>query len=176
MAGPFICEECGCTFERPGPGMPPKACPACRPKRASRRTAEWQKANPERTAEHRKGTWQKYYAKHREDLIAGSVEWARNHPEKKRAYDSAHYARTRGSVGAELFTLNEIFERDEAICHLCDGVVERSDAAMDHIIPASHGGPHTRANVKLAHFSCNSSRKTMPVDEWRAKNGHAVAA
>lgn len=176
MAGPFTCEECGRSFERPGPGQPPKSCLDCRGKRASRRCAEWQKANPERNAINQAKTWAKYYAKHREDLIAKSVRYAQEHPDWKRARDSARYALTRGSVGAELFTLDEIFERDEAVCHLCHLVVDRSEAAMDHVIPASDGGPHTRANVKLAHFSCNSSRKTMPVAEWQAKHGYAVAA
>lgn len=169
MAGPFTCEECGCVFERPGPGMPPKACPDCRPKRASRRSAEWQKANPERTAQNRAKTWKKYYAAHSEELIAKQLERQRANPELKAAYDSAYYARTRGSVDAENFTLDEIYRRDGGECHLCEEPVSRDQATMDHVIPASLGGPHTRANVRLAHRSCNSSRKTMPVEEWRAR-------
>ncbi len=29
---------------------------------------------------------------------------------------------------------------------------------MDHIIPVSKGGAHTRQNLRLAHFLCNSKR------------------
>ena len=140
---------------------------------ASKRTAEWQKANPEKTKRNRAKTWAQYYANHRTELIAKATERARG-SEAKRARDSARYARTRGASNAELFTLDEIYERDEAICHLCDDWVDRADASMDHVIPVSLGGSHARANVKLAHIPCNSSRKQMPVDEWRASRGIAA--
>lgn len=165
------CLYCGDSFlYRYKPGRPPTTCSdEHRRALACRRTALWQKANPEQTKRNRAATWAKYYAKHREHLIAQNVEYARAHPEWKSARDSARYAMSRGAPSAERFTLDEIFDRDNAICHLCDLIVERKHATIDHIVPVVHSGPHTRANVALAHRSCNSSRKTMPVEEYRAR-------
>lgn len=65
----------------------------------------------------------------------------------------------------ESFTLREIAERDGWRCHLCNRKVPdrpfRSrplDATIDHLVPVSAGGDHTRANVALAHFACNWKR------------------
>lgn len=65
----------------------------------------------------------------------------------------------KGTPDAERFTLDEIYVRDEATCHLCREHCSRIDATVDHLIPLIKGGPHTRANVKLAHRSCNSRKK-----------------
>lgn len=56
---------------------------------------------------------------------------------------------------SELISMHEIFERDKQVCYLCGKQVERKDASQDHVIPISKGGPHTRANIKLAHLKCN---------------------
>lgn len=67
----------------------------------------------------------------------------------------------------EDFTLREIAERDGWKCHLCGDHVEDveydyrpSDPTLDHLIPVSEGGTHTRDNVRLAHMICNSTRCT----------------
>lgn len=166
-SGPFVCVVCGVEFSRErSAGRPPKTCgDVCAGKWAVKKTVRWQKANPEKLQAHKRKTWAKYYEANREELIARSVEWQRSNPEKKRAYDLKRYALTRGAEGAELFTLDEIFERDGGVCHLCRKTVARSDASVDHLIPVSLGGPHTRANVGLAHRSCNSSKKAAPRGE-----------
>lgn len=164
--GQFTCTICDSPFERPGPGYPPKACSdECRRQLAVQRTTAWQKANPQRTAEHRRKTWAKYYAANREAMIARVVEYNRANPEPKRARDAARYALTRGAPEAERFTLDEIYERDGGRCHLCRKPVGRPAATMDHLVPVALGGSHTRANVALAHRSCNSSKKTAPRGE-----------
>ncbi len=162
------CVVCGAGFskERTG-GRPPKTCSAeCHSRHKVRIATEWQKANPERTAEHRKKTWAHYYANNRDREIARSMAYARGPGrDKKRAADMARYARTRGSVTAERFTLDEIYERDGGRCHLCNCKVARRDATVDHLVPVALGGEHTRANVALAHRSCNSSKKTSARNE-----------
>jgi 5-methylcytosine-specific restriction endonuclease McrA len=39
---------------------------------------------------------------------------------------------------------------------------------MDHLIPLSQNGPHTRANVALAHRSCNSRKGVCAIGEQLA--------
>lgn len=74
-----------------------------------------------------------------------------------------HLART--GVGGECFTLRDIAERDGWRCHLCGGSVpdrewgaRPNDPTIDHLVPVSDGGEHTRVNVALAHYRCNYTR------------------
>lgn len=57
----------------------------------------------------------------------------------------------------------KVYERDLWKCALCGETVEKEKTAphprspsLDHIVPLSMLGPHTYANVQLAHFLCNS--------------------
>jgi 5-methylcytosine-specific restriction endonuclease McrA len=56
-------------------------------------------------------------------------------------------------------------DRDGWVCWLCGGAVDRRAGpteplapSVDHVIPTSLDGPHTAANVRLAHFACNTRR------------------
>jgi hypothetical protein len=58
-----------------------------------------------------------------------------------------------------------ICERDRWRCHVCGKRVSIDHEAphplaptRDHIIPLARGGTHEPANVKLAHYGCNSAR------------------
>lgn len=171
--GLFVCDVCGVQFQRLGGGRPPKTCGViCAAENARREQRVWYseaKTRAELPAclerEYKLTSFRRYYETHRSEQIARSLTFARNHPEWKRAKDSAYYALTRGAAEAERFTLNEIFARDGGVCHLCRKSVDRVDATVDHLVPVALGGPHTRANVALAHRSCNSSKKTSPRGE-----------
>lgn len=72
-------------------------------------------------------------------------------------------------VESEVFTREEIFDRDEWICQLCRLPVlpevrspAPGTASLDHIVPVARGGPHTRANVQLAHLQCNAMKNVGP--------------
>jgi len=74
-------------------------------------------------------------------------------------------ARLRGS-SSERFDAAEIFSRDGWVCGIChkqvDPALRAPDpmaASLDHVVPISRGGAHTRANTQCAHWICNS-RKT----------------
>lgn len=85
---------------------------------------------------------------------------------QEKASRSRNKALRRGAQrNGEVFTLREIAERDGWKCHLCGDHVEDveydyrpSDPTLDHLIPVSEGGTHTRDNVRLAHMICNSRR------------------
>lgn len=59
------------------------------------------------------------------------------------------------TISQELINL---FQRDEAICWLCCGIVTHETASRDHVIPRSLGGPNRMSNYKLAHKECNVLR------------------
>ena len=74
----------------------------------------------------------------------------------------------------EMFDASEIFERDGFRCQICNralkvGAVVPDPMAptIDHILPVSKGGQHTRANVRAAHFICNSLRSNVGTAQLR---------
>lgn len=80
------------------------------------------------------------------------------------AFKKLRRARLRG-VAYEFFRPAEIYERDGWHCWLCGRVVPRElraphplSATLDHVVPIARRGPHTRANVRLAHRICNTRR------------------
>jgi 5-methylcytosine-specific restriction endonuclease McrA len=65
-------------------------------------------------------------------------------------------------AGAEAFARTEIYERDGWRCGICGKKISRGlkwphpgSASLDHIIPLSAGGAHSRQNAQSAHLSCN---------------------
>lgn len=90
-------------------------------------------------------------------------------PRRKRYAESmaANDARRRGAVAvaAEVFSRAEIAERDGWVCQLCQVSVDPAlewphpmSQSLDHKIPLSKGGAHSRANCQLAHLTCNLSK------------------
>jgi 5-methylcytosine-specific restriction endonuclease McrA len=62
----------------------------------------------------------------------------------------------------EKFNDTEIFERDGWLCQLCGLPINREarkphpmSVSLDHIVPISLGGAHSRANTQCAHYGCN---------------------
>lgn len=66
----------------------------------------------------------------------------------------------------ERFDPLEVFERDGWRCHLCGrktikklrGKYAKLSPELDHIIPVSRGGPHTRANTACSCHECNNRK------------------
>lgn len=65
-------------------------------------------------------------------------------------------------VASEPYTVAEIAERDRFGCQLCGDPVDMTlraphpfSPSIDHVMPLAAGGDDTRANVQLAHRTCN---------------------
>jgi 5-methylcytosine-specific restriction endonuclease McrA len=59
----------------------------------------------------------------------------------------------------------EVFARDGWVCQVCDAAVDPVrrypdplSASLDHVLPLSRGGDHSRDNSRLAHLICNVKR------------------
>jgi 5-methylcytosine-specific restriction endonuclease McrA len=94
-------------------------------------------------------------------------EQRRQRRAKERAHGNRKKGRARRDAIVERFATREIAERDRWLCHLCGKKVPDRpytahdlDPTLDHLIPVSEGGDHTRANVALAHNRCNWERQT----------------
>jgi len=66
----------------------------------------------------------------------------------------------------------EIYERDKWTCHICRKKVNRNKTVphpkapvLDHVIPLARGGHHERANLRTAHFLCNSLKGAQSMGE-----------
>lgn len=78
----------------------------------------------------------------------------------RRALDKKAKRRARdlGATEVENISRDEIMQRDNQTCHLCLRWVSVHDASLDHVVPLSKGGQHTKDNVRLAHRVCNSRK------------------
>lgn len=93
--------------------------------------------------------------------------------DRQRQQNSVRRAR-RKAVEIEKFSAVEIFNRDSWRCGLCGKKVDRRlrhphrlSACLDHIVPLSKGGAHTRQNTQCAHLSCNSRKNAGPGGQLR---------
>lgn len=97
----------------------------------------------------------------RRQAVAATRRWQIANPDKVR--DVARRRRAlEFAATVEVFASAEVFERDGWVCQLCGAPVDPSlrapsplSASLDHIVPLSRGGAHSRANTQLAHLLCN---------------------
>lgn len=63
---------------------------------------------------------------------------------------------------SEAFDSREVFDRDGWLCGICQEPVDPDErfpspmsVSLDHVVPLSKGGHHTRANTRCTHLGCN---------------------
>jgi 5-methylcytosine-specific restriction endonuclease McrA len=73
-----------------------------------------------------------------------------------------HERRAREEAKIERFDPLEVYKRDGWLCGICGAEVDPAvlhpdpmSASLDHVVPLSKGGDHTRENSVLAHLICN---------------------
>jgi len=59
----------------------------------------------------------------------------------------------------------EIFERDKWICQYCGEKVTQENATLDHFIPQSKGGKHTKENLRTCCLICNGIKSGKTYEE-----------
>lgn len=87
---------------------------------------------------------------------------------KRRDHSNDVSARRRArklNTTVEHFTRAEIIARDDSTCYLCGKRCAPDEIHLDHVIPLSKGGPHTRDNLRVACAPCNIRKAdTLPSD------------
>jgi 5-methylcytosine-specific restriction endonuclease McrA len=148
----FTCPGCSAEFETSSrKGRSERHCPDCATAQKKVLNARlYAELSPEKLAE----------------LRANGAQWSREHPESARASQRRRRA-LRLQATVEEFTDQEIFDRDGWVCGICHDPVDPAlrwphlfSASLDHIVPLSKGGPHSRANAQLAHLTCNIRKGT----------------
>lgn len=144
-------------------------CRECRRKMS----LEWKRRNDERIREYRRAN--------RKKLRAGVRRWEEANRERyleiKRNLNSQEkykiYCRLRQNIRHRAVRAGD-FTREDFInlvqqqdaCHYCGMVFsEQVPPTIDHVIPLSRGGEHTKANIVLACQSCNSRKRDKLLDD-----------
>lgn len=98
---------------------------------------------------------------------------------KPRKPGDGHRGRARRhGVAFEPVNRLSVFERDAWTCGICGSAVDRSltfpapgSASLDHVVPISRGGTHTRDNVQCSHLSCNVRKGDKVPDDLEGPTG-----
>lgn len=131
-------------------------CEACRTALAA--YAREYRQRPEAKAARRELRARQRAVRKAEGLSAAPWDDARKAVYQKRR------AAKRGAA-AESFKPSEVFDRDGWSCAICGSAIDPEltypaprSVSLDHLIPLSVGGEHTRANTRAAHLECNVRR------------------
>jgi 5-methylcytosine-specific restriction endonuclease McrA len=130
------------------------------------KTLAWKAANPARVQAHRDtdAAKAKTNPTRKASHAKANTKWFAKHPTYRR---TASHKRRALIKGAEVLDadidIERLYARDRGVCALCGKRVNKAlkwpdlgCATIDHIIPLTKGGPHSWANVALAHHRCNS--------------------
>lgn len=167
--GKRICPDCG--FDKPLADWSGSLCKQC----CADRTARWRQRNP-----YAPKAWnpcvcagcgspflgnskqKKYCSRECRSAFKNRDNW--KHMNNRRARIRA--------VWVESFDRLEIFDRDEWQCGLCGEQVDPTarhpdplSASLDHVVPISLGGQHSRANAQCAHLGCNVRKGARILEE-----------
>lgn len=131
---------------------------------------EWRKRNASHLKEYerlRRGSSDRRkqkrseYLRHAAKYVARTMQYRKDNPEAfKRFYDAWNHNRRarKAGVQSERIIVSEIAKRDRNKCGICKKRVPLKTRSLDHIIPLSKGGTHTKANVQIAHLLCNQRK------------------
>ena len=125
-----------------------------------------------------------------ERSLKAAIENGRNNPPPRkhasradayRVYDFRRRA-AYDADAAEVFSAEEIFERDGWLCQICHEEIDQDlvfphprSVSLDHVIPIARGGLHRRDNVQCAHLSCNSSKGSRSMQKMRPSPNGVVS-
>lgn len=123
----------------------------------------WRAAHP---AEHAADT-RADYAKHRDQRLAQSAMYHREHPEVGRARSQNRRARELAAHGS--FTPTEWLGLVEFWGGRCAYCGEQGPLEVDHRTPLSRGGTNLISNILPACRRCNAKKRNMTEAEFRAR-------
>lgn len=130
-----------------------RQCKTCRKQRVME---SFNRHKAKRVAEQRA-----YYQRNRKKLIAGSLQWAKDNPERAALTSRLKKHRRRA---AGVFTADDWRQILSRYGHRCLACGSDGPLTIDHIVPVSRGGANTAANVQPLCATCNTSKGTKTID------------
>jgi 5-methylcytosine-specific restriction endonuclease McrA len=130
-----------------------RQCKTCRKQRVME---SFERHKPKRVGEQRE-----YYQRNRQKLIAYSLQWAKDNPERAALTSRLKKQRRRA---AGVLTAAEWRQIQAKYGHRCLACGSDEPLTIDHVVPVSRGGANTAANVQPLCGPCNSSKATKTID------------
>ena len=147
---------------------------------------KWQQANPEKVNEKYRNLYAKnlehsramrrnrvnnWYLRHQNKARLRSAKYRADHPEVKRLAQAKRRAQKQGNGVFEISKL-ELFKLLNQPCMGCGSLTNQT---IDHVIPISKGGTHSIGNLQTLCASCNSSKHTKTMYQWKIERTRNVA-
>jgi 5-methylcytosine-specific restriction endonuclease McrA len=126
---------------------------------------KWYADNLQRARELRRRT----YDRDPERWINKTAEWKKANRSRANQSDlnSAHTRRARINSGKSFdISLGEMTKLRSQNCVYCG---EKNSIELDHVIPLSRGGSHSIGNLVAACRTCNASKGSKTIMEWRKR-------
>lgn len=171
----------------PKPAPPPvsrvwfRDCAECG-HRFCARSGRTKLCGPECTAARHRRRYRDYYAENRDAESRRHQAIRANATPDQRAKNYVRRLKRRAAecaAAAEVFDPREIFDRDGWVCQLCLEPIDPSlkhpdrwSASLDHKIPLSLGGPHTRANRQSSSPDLQLVTRQPDERDTPARHGH----
>jgi len=144
---------------------------------SNRRRKLWRKEHPDevkrqdhdryqRNSEKQRRWSRIWYRTHPEMVKRQREKWYANHQDECRDRNARRRAEKK-AVTVEVFTRAEIFERDKGRCHLCGRKVKPNNWHLDHLLPLSKDGKHSKDNVAVSCSQCNLKKHNMGQSQLR---------
>jgi 5-methylcytosine-specific restriction endonuclease McrA len=103
----------------------------------------------------------------KEQQLLSSKRYRQNHPDRVREINRRTKALRRRNE-RKLWTAKDwdrLVARFDGCCAYCG---EKKELTLDHVVPVSRGGRHAAGNFLPACRSCNSSKSSKLLVEWKA--------
>lgn len=109
-----------------------------------------------------------YRQSHPEAELARQRAWRAAHPDNVRNWNQTRRARIAGNgtdlTPKEWQQILDDFDHRCAYCHTDEALLQ-----MEHVLPVSRGGRHTKSNVVPACGPCNRQKGTKTALEYRMR-------
>lgn len=136
-----------------------------------KRMREYLKNNPQKRKEYYKNTRENRERQLKSMSATERELFLEKERKARRKLRQLRQARERGASVFVEFTKEDIVRRDGLICYLCGKVLKITKVTLDHILPLARGGQHKPENVKIACKSCNSSKNSKTLTEYKKYRG-----
>ena len=114
-----------------------------------------------------------YYEANKDRFREWNKEWRKKNREKIKIRDMKRRAKKYASGGSfsvedfQVCLLQHKIKANQYYCHWCKRAMSRNEITLDHVMPLTLGGIHTKENIVIACRSCNCSKGKKHPDIWR---------
>jgi 5-methylcytosine-specific restriction endonuclease McrA len=156
-----ICQRCFQEYQPTSNNH--KYCADCRPLVRYVRNHDWNKTHPERM----RAAYTKWENLHPEKKKVIQNASQHRHPEQRRALRQkrrvAKYANTPINEMLTSAEWLQILVDANGHCAYCG---KEAKLTMEHVIPLTRGGKHSKDNIVAVCGHCNSSKNARTLEEW----------